>query len=565
MKLRAYQEAAIARVLELFARGVRRVLLVLPTGAGKTVLAAEIIRRFVEQQKRALFLAHRREIIRQSYAKLVRGGAPPASSGIIMAGTSWKLVDAIAPSPAELSDDDLWKLYARRRPHAPTQVGSVDTFRNCVKPPADLIVIDEAHRSTAKTYCDVQLAYPEGFFLGLTGTPVGPNGKPLEPAWDEMVIACSFAELVEQGHLVEPICYGLPPERRADLRGVRKSGGDYKIEELARAVDKGELVGDIVEHWKKYGNDAPTFCFAVNVAHSKHLAERFVAAGIAARHVDGNTETTERDDAIAALRAGDAKVLCNCDVFTEGTDVPSVKTIILARPTLSIRLYLQQVGRGARPCGDIPFVVLDHAGCCRPVEEGGFGLPQIDRAWSLKGAPKRDAGTRQPPTKDCPGCWAMVAPATRVCPGCGFVFPIVESTDPPTEAEGELVRLNDPKPAKPKPDLTEKEAKALAHWNEIVARWEAMNAERDRDGLALKAGAWCMYQWRNETGKTWAPKGSKLPTLTPEQLEANKLRPARLQLPVGAQIAIGQKVASAPAYNPDAECRLSRMLEEWQI
>lgn len=560
MILRTYQEVAIARVLELFGRGLRRVLLALPTGGGKTVIAAALVLTYLLAAKRVLFLAHRRELIKQAFCKLVRGGIAPDQIGIIMAGTPWKIVDAIAPTPGAIEDDELYRLYARRRPHAPIQVGSIDTFRNHHKPLADLIIVDEAHRALAKSYCDVQLAYPDAHHLGLTATPIGPNGKPLENAYDELVIACTYTELVALGALVEPICYGLPPDKRADLRGVRMSGGDYKSEELARAVDKGELVGNIVDHWKKYGNDARTFCFAVNVAHSKHLAERFVTAGIAARHVDGNTETNERDDALAALRAGDAKVLCNCDVFTEGTDVPSVKTIILARPTRSVRLYLQQVGRGARPYEDEPFVVLDHAGCCRPADEGGFGLPQIVRSWSLKGLPKKEAGARQKPTKDCPQCYAMVSIAARTCIGCGFVFPIVETTDPPQEAEGELVRLNDPGASKPKPELTDKEEKALAHWNQIVAAWEEMNAERDREGLALRAGGWCMNQWRNETGRTWAPKGSKIPTLTDEQIEANKGRPTRKVVPLGTQIPIASTLAT-----PQAEHRLARMLEEWSV
>lgn len=561
-KLRAYQETAIARVLELFARAVRRVLLVLPTGGGKTVIAVAIIGSYVARGLRVLMLAHRRELIKQTFCKLVRDGVPPHQIGIIMAGTPWKVVDAIAPDPATLSDDELWRIYARRRPSAPIQVGSIDTFRNHVAPVAHLVIIDEAHRATAKSYCDVQLAYPDADHLGLTATPVGPNGKPLRPAYDEMVVACTFLELVELGALVEPICFGVRPSDRVDLRNVRRSGGDYKTEDLARAVDKAELVGNIVEHWRKYGNDAPTFAFAVNVAHSKHLAERFRNAGIAAIHVDGNTETNERDDAIAALREGRVKVLCNCDVFTEGTDVPEVKTIVLARPTLSIRLYLQQVGRGARPCGDTPFVVLDHAGCCRHPDEGGFGLPQRDRTWSLDGKPRRDPSDRIAPTKDCPGCYAMLSPATRKCPACGYEFPAPETTEPPEEKDGELVQLNEPRKAKP--ELTDKERRALAHWNEIVERWHTMNADLREQGLQLKAGGWCITTWRNETGRTWQPKGSVVPRLTAEELQWNATHPAQLPRGRTRPLAIFEDDAGNVVQVIDRPLA-SGALEEWSL
>lgn len=548
MKLRPYQDVAIARVLELFARLVRRVLLVLPTGGGKTVIASAIIFSYLLAGKRVLMLAHRRELIKQAFCKLVRNGIGPDQIGIIMAGTPWKVVDAIAPDPATLTDDELWRLYARRRPGAPIQVGSIDTFRNHVAPPADLVIVDEAHRALAKSYCDVQLAYPHAHHLGLTATPFRADGKGLSDAYDDLVVAASFAELVDEGFLVAPFCYG--SKLKADLSGVRKSKGDYNEAELAAAVDRSELVGDIVEHWIRRGNGLATFAFAINVQHSKHLAERFNAAGIPARHVDGNTETSERDDSLAALRAGTVKVLTNCNVFTEGTDVPEVKTIILARPTLSEGLYLQQAGRGARPFEDQPFVILDHAGCCSsPLFDG---LPQDPRAYSLEGRKKRDKTTvRLPPVKDCPECCALVGAATRVCPGCGYVWPAEEpSTDPPKEAAGELVLLNPQK-------LTKKQQERLDEWNEIVSEWEQRNRELDARGERLLAGGWCTNQWRNRSGQTWPPKGSKIPKLTPEQLEANASRgPTKRDLPRGFQV---------PLIGDDPGRSIPGGLEEWAL
>lgn len=358
--LRPYQTKAIDDVFERRIRAVLRVLLVLPTGGGKTLISAALILRLLEVGRRVIFFAHRRELIQQTFTKLVRLGIPPELVGIVMAGVEGRCVDSIAPRPETLSDGELWRLRARRRPQAPVKVASVDTFRNHARPEAEVIIVDEAHRALAKSYVDVQRAYPAAWHLGLTATPFRADGKGFGDAYDDLIVAATFAELVEQGFLVAPSCWG--SKLKANVKGVKRSKGDYNADELARAVNRSELIGDIVDHYVRRGNDAPAFCFAVNVEHSRTLAARFKEAGIAARHVDGNTETSERDDAIAALRDGRVRVLCNCNVFTEGTDVPQVKTIILARPTLSEGLYLQQAGRGARPHpGAPPFVLLDHA------------------------------------------------------------------------------------------------------------------------------------------------------------------------------------------------------------
>jgi DNA repair protein RadD len=492
LALRPYQSLAIARVLDLLSRGVRRILIVLATGGGKTVIASALVRHLLEQGQRGVFLAHRREIIAQTYAKLVRNGLSPTEIGILMAGVG--STHAQGEPPETLTDLELWKVWARRRPRAPMQVGSIDTFRNRVKPPADFLFVDEAHRALAKSYRDVQLEYPGAVHLGLTATPFRADGKGLEDAYDELVVVTSFAELVGEGYLVEPRVYGTP--RKVDLSGVRKSGSDYNAEDLAKAVDRGELVGDIVDHWLRLGNNAPTFAFASSVAHSQHIAERFVAAGVPAMHVDGETENGERERAIAGLRNGSIKVVSNVGVFTEGTDVPCVKTIILARPTLSEALYLQMAGRGARPHGGLPFVILDHAGCCTDPRLGG--LPQEPREYSLEGRKKKDAAKKAPPAKECPGCYAIVAAAVRICPGCGHEFELAEEENGEEEAEGELELLGP------------QQRKRLEEWNLLVEEWREINEIRAVTGRRALSPAWCRREWKTRTGH-WPPKGSRLP------------------------------------------------------
>lgn len=513
ISLRPYQERAIERVVSLFSSGVRRVLLVLPTGGGKTVIASEIIRRaLVDHQRRAIFLAHRRELIKNTYCKVVRNGFDPGSVGVIMAGADWRVDrELYAPDVSSLNEAQLWDRWAKRRPQAETQVGSIDTFRNRAKPHAGLIIVDEAHRAIAKSYRDVQCdaLYETSWHLGLTATPMRGDGKPLRDAYDEIVIGATYAELVSEGFLVSPTVYGTTA--RADMSGVRKSKGDYNQDDLARAVDKVSLIGDIIEKWKQRGNDAPTFCFCVNVEHSKHVAARFVEAGVSAVHVDGNTETTERDDAIAALVDGRIKVLCNCNVFSEGTDVPCVKTIILARPTTSEALALQQAGRGSRPFGATPFVILDHAQSFSP--EGGFMLPQMHRDYDLDGRKKTDREGR-PPTRECPGCGAYVPISMSECL-CGFVFPSDEEEDGlPKEEPGELV------------ELTPNQFKRAEEWNCLVRDWRWENEIRDARGDKLIEGSWCKREWRRKHHR-WPPKGSRIPSLTPAQCEANKMRKAQ--------------------------------------
>lgn len=503
---RPYQDRAVERIFELFTAAVRRVLFVLPTGGGKTVIASMIVNRVLAMGLRVVFLAHRRELIKQTFCKLVRNGLPPEMVGVIMAGTSAPIGHLFPKPIEEMTDDELWAAHGRRRPTAPVQVGSIDTFRNRTPPPADLVIVDEAHRALAKSYVDVQKGYPRAWHLGLTATPFRADGKGLGDAYDDLIVGATFAELVDLGALVAPRCFGA--KRKVDTSGVRRSKGDFSSDDLARIVDRGELIGDIVEHWRLLGNDAATFAFGVNVAHSQHIAERFRAAGIPAAHVDGNTDTSERDDAIAALREGRTKVVSNCNVFTEGTDVPNVKTIVLARPTLSEGLYRQQAGRGARPFEGREFILLDHAGCVT-----AFGAPQTPFEVSLEGRKPRDKKTISlPPAKECPECYALVPTATRTCE-CGFEFPIEASPKGPiTEADGKLV------------ELTPAQRSRLDEWKAIVAEWNAENDRRDARDEPLLRGGWCTREWRSRTGLDWPPKGSRIPKLTEEQERVSEER-----------------------------------------
>jgi DNA repair protein RadD len=497
--LRPYQVEGVDAVRARIRAGKRRIVFVLATGGGKTVVASAIVSGAVAKGKRVLFLAHRRELIKQTVAKLLRNGLPPASLGVIMAGVGSQLVLG-APDIATLTDDELWTFYARRRPGAPVQVASVDTLRNRdAKPTADLVIVDECHRALAKTYQDLAAHYAAAVLLGLTATPYRADGRGLGTLFEELVVIASPKLLVEQGFLVEPAVWTVAPASMPDLSGVKVKRGDYDERALAAAVDRAALVGDLVEHWQRHAGGRRTIVFAASVAHSQHIVDRFREAGIAAEHVDGATPTAERDTIFARLASGETLVVSNCGVCTEGWDSPPVKCCVMARPTKSTGLYLQMAGRILRPWQGVGAVILDHAGC---VTEHGF--PTDEREFSLEGRakkPKHVSGA-----KTCPECFAVLPAQTREC-SCGYQFGDSggDGRDEPKEQAGTLVQLS--------PDDLARDRHA-----KVVADWHKRNARRPPSLPPLKPG-W-VYKRFVELYGTKPPRGCVAPSLTDEQREA---------------------------------------------
>lgn len=410
VSLRPYQVDAIHRLDEREAAGARRILLVAPTGAGKTTIAGFVILRALARGLRVLFLAHRRELIVQAWRRLLDLGLARDQVGIVMA-------------------DD-----ARRRPTAAVQVASVDTLRRRARPAADVVFVDECHRALAASYRAIAADYPNALHLGLTATPYRADGRGLGDAYDALVVVASPKLLIAEGYLVEPRVFTVPASQRPDLSRVRVSRGDYSASQLAEAVDRQGLVGNIVEHWTTHARGIRTVAFAASVEHSQHIAARFREAGVAAEHFDGETPTSERDAILGRLDRGETLVVSNCGVLCEGWDQPAVKCAILGRPTKSTGLYLQQAGRILRPWQEQPAIVLDHAGCALE-----HGLPQDDRPFSLEGRkPRAPTAERDAPlVRECPRCFAVLPLPTRTCPECGHAF--APPRELPVEQPGELV------------------------------------------------------------------------------------------------------------------------------
>ena len=384
--LRDYQVDTVSRVLVAIDAGTKRILLVAPTGAGKTVLAAALIENAIHNKKRVLFLAHRRELIKQASNKLYAVGI---DHGILLPG--------YGPLPEE-----------------PIQVASIATLharafqsRRMDLPEADLVIVDEAHHCRARTYTKILEAYPNAMVIGLTATPCRGDGRGLGNVFDTMIECPSVAELIEDGYLVGTKVYA---PSRPDLKGVKVERGDYVESQLASRMNTGALVGDIVTHWFRLSERRQTVVFATGVAHSVHIRDEFRRAGVLAEHIDGSTPAEERDKILADLSAGRIELVTNAMVLTEGWDQPSVSCLVLARPTKSIGLFRQMIGRVLRPApGKTEALILDHAGA---TFVHGFAEDPIH--WEL--AEDRKAENKAHASRGTPE-----APSLTTCPECSAV------------------------------------------------------------------------------------------------------------------------------------------------
>ncbi len=452
---RGYQLAGITKVKARLAGGARRVLVVAPTGSGKTSILAQIARTVVEREGSVLILAHRVELIDQAYARLVSAGIPRAWLGVIRGGDP------------------------RRNPGARVQVASVDTLRGWVGtrplPKASVVIVDEAHRSAAASYVKIAEAYPDAKILGFTATPWRLDGKGLREQFDDLVVVATLPQMIDAGYLVPLRCYSHPAG--LDLGGVAVRGGDFVQEDLAERMRSRALLGSLVEEYQRRALGRVAFAFAVSIEHAQEIAESFNAAGIPAAAIHGGTESTERSKALEGLRAGRIKVLANVQLFTEGTDVQEVKCLILARPTLSHALAFQMIGRGMRPCPETGYedcVVLDHAGVLSI-----HGHPLEPQEYNLEPPKKRKVGAGQ--TKTCPSCEREVPAGATLCE-CGHVWERAER-EPLVKIPGQLVETA----PRPPVELPASEERRRIHGALAIARRQgAGNVEAYARGILRK-------------------------------------------------------------------------------
>lgn len=378
IQLRPYQEKAVEWVLSRARiKPDVRLLIVLPAGGGKTAIAAALLRLLVFNQEdmRGLFVAHREELLVQARNATIAMGIAENCIGN---------VDSISKE---------------RR----IVFGSVDAVksRNDL-PVTDLLITDEAHRDAAEFRRRLRKGYSDVLRVGFTATPERLDGKNLREDFDEMYVAAQPSELIAAGYLVAPKVFTVPKEKLPDLRGIRLADGEYDAKDIESRSNKPALLGNIVEHWKSRAEGRKTMAFACSREHSLAIVERFKKEGISAEHVDGKTSKGLRESALSDFKAGKISILSSCDLLSEGIDIPSVKCVIMARPTASLIIVNQQAGRCMRPspADKRTALILDHAG-----NIARHGYPHADREWSLDSFRSREA--KKPEIVVCPKCHAM--------------------------------------------------------------------------------------------------------------------------------------------------------------
>jgi DNA repair protein RadD len=385
MRLREYQERAISDLRSQYAAGKRAPVLVLPTGAGKTVIASSIIRQATQRNRKVLFLVHRTELLSQSVSKLENAGV--ANLRIIRAG------------------QDLGSQLA------PVTVASIPTltrFDVTRMPKADLVVFDECHHVVAKTWARIADAYSASSLLGMTATPQRADGKPLGDVFDSIVIGATVRELTDLGHLVP--CRVWAPQT---LPG------------------NGEIAVDPADAYRQHGSGRRAVIFCVTVEHAEKVA---AAIGSLAAVVHGAMPGRDRARILADFASGSIRVVCNVHVLTEGFDCPAAAVCILTRKPEHAGTFLQMVGRVLRPAQDKHEALL--------LDLGGsvwqHGTPDADREYSLDGdGISRSGSEEREPIRQCPACGGVfIAPASGVCPQCSAPLPYKPVKDPRANGSG---------------------------------------------------------------------------------------------------------------------------------
>ncbi len=458
MNLRPDQ-VQFCRSIELALRqSPHTVLAVAPTGSGKTVCVSALTQAWTTTSlfHRVMLVVHRRELLEQISRCL----------------TAWGVEHGlVAPDCPNHKD---------RR----VQVASIQTLvrRLADYAPPDTLVIDEAHHAIPKSsWGKVFRAWPQARRLGVTATPERLSGEGLRDTFATMVLGPTTESLMASGALSRYRLFA-PPLNPAE-KIVRRMG-DYARGDLAKVMDTRTITGDAVIHYQRHGLGKRAMVFCVSIDHADSVAAQFESAGIPALSIDGERPARERAEILRAFSAGRIHVLTSCDLVSEGFDLPAVEVAILLRPTQSLALHLQQMGRALRPFpGKEAAIILDHAG-----NTARHGLPDDPRAWSLDGkdARKKKEGERATAIKVCPKCFAAVLSAVTECPECDHKF-IAERVV--AQVEGTLTEV----------DVAVQRAAAKRAQGNAVSYDELVALGRSRG--YRNPTAWARYVWNARTGQ----------------------------------------------------------------
>lgn len=441
LKLRPDQEEALEAVRAHLRKGKRRVLLQAPTGFGKTVVASTMAKTAVEKGKRVWMLVHRRELVRQ------------VSKAFTKCDLQHGIVSAGYPSN---------RFHAAQVCSIPTLVNRLDMYQA-----PDVIIFDEAHHISAGSWAKIAQAFPEAVQIGLSATPIRLDGVGLGKFFDELVEGPPVKWLIENGALAPYRL--LAPASNLNLSNVHKTAGDYNRRELDEAIASSTITGDAVEHYCKYAMGSKALMFHVSIERSREAVERFREAGIEAEHVDGETDSAVRDNAIDRFENGSLAVISNVGLFGEGTDIAGVQTLIDCAPSMSLGSVMQRWGRVLRPAPGKTALILDHAG-----NSGDkHGYPDTPREWSLEGRAKRKKKDPDDVTlRRCPVCMATLMGYVSKCDACGHVFE--REGREVEEVAGELVEV-DPVAAAAQKQAEQRKARSE---DELIALGKARGYKR---------------------------------------------------------------------------------------
>ena len=421
MILRDYQQTLFSEIQSCLRDKIRNPLVCSPTGSGKTATFCYIAHRASNAGNEVLILVHRRELVTQTSATLSRFDVP---HGIIMPG--------ITPNPM-----------------ARVQLAMVQTVSRRIekiKKPA-LIIVDECHHCVSPTYANIIESFPRASVIGFSATPERLDGKGLKNHFSKIIMGPTVQWLIDNGHLVKPKYFSTPVV--ADLSGVKTRAGDYASDDLAERMCKPRVIGDAVEHYVKVCNNALAVAFCVNLKHAENTMHNFNSSGIPCGIIHGGQTNAERKQVVDDLSTGRIKVMTSVDVVSEGFDLPAAEVAILLRPTKSLGLHLQQIGRVLRPSKDKQAVVLDHVGNLFK-----HGTAEQAREWSLEDRDRKDGSGKGESNlyTQCEKCYCMYEKTEEACPECGFIKPVkVRKID---YTDGQLVEFDTIKTAPLKELLT---------------------------------------------------------------------------------------------------------------
>ena len=349
--LRPYQSDYVAKTNEFFsAQDNRHLLLVMPTGTGKTTVFSHLVHGWVEKGEKVLIVVHRIELVDQIVERLTEFNV---KAGVLADGY---------PVNLDLN----------------VQVGMIQGMSNNLSWLPTKIVIDECHHSVANSYSQLWNVFESSKILGVTATPVRMDGQGFSDLYQFLLNLYSLEYFFENKYLVRPLhyfCSSINPQY------LKEVNGDYSISEQSKYLIQSNSINNVVQTYQRYSPGKRGVVFAANVRHSKMLVERFNAMGVRAAHICGKIPKDERKTIVKKFKQGYYSILCNYDIVSEGFDVPDIDTVLLARRTKSLSTYIQQVGRCLRPdtkSGKMNGFVLDCSG-----QWLEFGLAGLDFPWSL--------------------------------------------------------------------------------------------------------------------------------------------------------------------------------------